>query len=456
MNREIEDPMVYSACVEWFQDWVAAAPPTLHDEWDVQRWMDDDMHDATRVFLAYAFNTPRARNDAIMILRALYYEHFLFEQQRAVAALEPNPRLAATLPHMRQTPQKSAAWHAESRDVLSGHEFGALVAGGAAARLAALLKKCAPAEAPAASQEEAVAAPPAADSQHVFLTPPTGSLSPFKWGWRFEPVARDLFATVYAGGVENVYDGLGRIRHPLLPRLGASPDGLITAGPRVGRLIELKCPITRQLNGSIPIDYWCQMQLQAEVCNVDAVEYFEASLGTALGPPTIGLMAALATPPCATMPYIGALAVVAPSADAPWTSYTYVYSPLVSACPEGATTVTTWTPDLPEGAVVLETAYWWVKDAFHKTVMRNPRWWDTVGCPIYEAFWDEVDAARADGRYAHRYETQLFIVDDDADLEPIVGSSGSRAAIEDGEVEDAEDAEGAECAAGIWIGVEDS
>ena len=118
--------------------------------------------------------------------------------------------------------------------------------------------------------------------------------------------------------------------------------------------------------------------------------------------------------------------------------------------------MTTWTPDLPEGAVVLETAYWWVKDAFHKTVMRNPRWWDTVGCPIYEAFWDEVDAARADGRYAHRYETQLFIVDDDADLEPIVGSSGSRAAIEDGEVEDAEDAEGAECAAGIWIGVEDS
>jgi hypothetical protein len=439
--------MVYSTCVEWFQDWVAASPPTLHDEWDLQRWMEDEMHAATRVFLTHAFTTPRARNDAIMVLRALYYEYFLFEQQRAVAALAPNPRLAATLPHMPQTPQKSAEWHAESRDVLSGHEFGALVTGSASSRLAALLKKCAPPVPPTAALS--------GDSQHVFLTPAEGSLSPFKWGWRFEPVARDLFATLYADGVANVFDGLGRIRHPLLPRLGASPDGLIIAGPRAGRLVELKCPITRQLNGSIPMDYWFQMQLQAEVCNVDAVEYFEASFGTALGPLTSDLQRSLAAPPCAAAPFIGALAVVSPAPDAPWTAYTYEYSPLAPATSAGVETVAAWRPTLPSAeAVVLETAFWWVKDAFHKTVLRNPRWWDAVGRPAYEAFWDEVDAARVDGRYAHHYETRMLILDDEEDLEPIVGSAGIRG---DGEVvEEVEDTDGAQGTVGVWIGVEDS
>jgi hypothetical protein len=445
MNRDgdHENPMVYTTCTEWLQDWVAASKPTLHDEWDLQTWMDEEMHAATRVFLTYAFHTPRARNDAIMVLRALYYEYFLFEQQRAIKALMPNPRAASILPHMPQSVQKSAEWHAESRDVLSGHEFGALVAGAPAARLAALLKKCAP--------PVDMTTAPTTDSQHVFLTPAEGSLSPFKWGWRFEPVARDLFATVYAGGVENVFDGLGRIKHPLLPRLGASPDGLITAGHRAGRLVELKCPITRQLNGSIPMDYWCQMQLQAEVCDVDAVEYFEVSFGSALGPLTIDLMSTLGTAPCATMPYIGVVAVIAPSADAPWTSYTYQYSPLIPACPEGVTTARDWTPTLSDGAVVLETAYWWVKDAFHKTVLRNPRWWAAVGHPTYEAFWAEVDAARADGRFASHYETQLLVLDDEADLEPLVGSAGAPA--EEGDVEDTDGAQGT---VGVWIGVEDS
>lgn len=384
METEKDLKMVYSACVAWFADWVSAYPPPLVDEYDLSTWVDEEMNEALRVFLENAFHTPRARNDAIMICRALFYEYFLFESERARAALGPNPTAVPRLLTAPQTPQKSALWHNESYNILSGHEFGAVVTGGPATKLAAIQRKCGPP--PCVTDGDA---PP---SQHVFLTPADGSLSPFKWGWRFEPVARTLFEAHYAGGP--VDDSLGRLRHTSLPRLGASPDGLIIAGPFAGRLVELKCPITRTLNDSIPMEYWIQMQLQAEVCDVEAVEYFEVSFGTAA---EIG-------PECEAAPYrdlavFGVIRVVAPTADAAESAYEYEYSPLFPTGSVEAARAWISVPP-PDGRVVLETAIWWIRDASHKTVLRNRRWWTAVGEPAYRCYWEEVDAARADGRFA--------------------------------------------------------
>jgi hypothetical protein len=262
--------------------------------------------------------------------------------------------------------------------MLSGHEFGSILTGGQAEYNTVVAKKCVP---PADPEEYA-----APDQQIVFLTPPEG-LSPFKWGWRYEPVIRAAFEHAVAGGA--VYDGLGRIRHPTLPRLAASPDGLILDGPRQGRLVEIKAPVSRVLNGSIPLDYWCQMQLQAEVCDVEAVDYVEARIGSSPVGPTAAQWSA------ARLGILGALFVVSPTVDSTSQEYTYVYSPVftdVSAC-------LAYVPVLEEGAVVRETCIWWIEDWFTKTVLRNRRWWAAVGQPAYEAFWRDVDAARASGVY---------------------------------------------------------
>ncbi len=389
MYAEIE--MVYSACVEWFNDWVSADPPVLRDMWDLAQWMEQEMHTATQMFLENAFHTPRARNDAIMILRALYYEYFLFQEEAARRALTADLTAPTRLPVAPQTAQKTAAWHAESRDMLSGHEFGGVTVGGPAEYNKAVEKKCGRALTVEDGDEEI-------ESQTVYLTPADGTLSPFKWGWRYEPVARDLFERCFAGG--KVFDGLGRLKHPSLPRLGASPDGLIMDGPRAGRLVELKCPISRELNGSVPVKYWVQMQLQAEVCNVAAVEYFEVALGTS---PTM----------CAAMresklPWIGKIFVVAACPESPTSDYKYVYSPLFAA--DAPDACEAWAA--PEGVIVLETAYWWVKDYHTTSVLRNQRWWSAIGQPAYEKFWEDVDAARTAGTYKPR---ALFVDDDDAD-----------------------------------------
>ena len=388
--------MVYTACLEWLKDWVEHDPPHLVDMYDLSHWIESEMRDATETFLTYGFRTPRARNDAIMILRAMYYEYFLFRQQLAVSTLNPRPEAVERLPTAPQSTQKSAIWHAEARDMLSGHEFGSVCVGTPAERGAVVAKKCAP---PMIVQDSDAHL----ESQTVFLTSEDGSLSAFKWGWRYEPVARDLFERCVAEGT--VFDGLGRLRHTTLPRLGASPDGLIMTGPRCGRLVEIKCPPTRVLNGSVPVRYYCQMQLQAEVCDVDAVEYVEVQLAaTPATRATVDILTAV------KKPWIGKVCVTAATPETTYTDYKYEYSPLFPATAAGLADCLAWKPAQP---VVHEESVWHVKDWYNTTVLRNREWFARVGKPAYEALWVEVDAARSDGRYKPR-ALHVDTTDDDS------------------------------------------
>lgn len=379
MSESLE--MVYSACTSWLKDWTDAERIILLDEQDLVAWMDQEMKDATKTFLTYAFKSSKARNDALTVLRALFYEYYLFERQLALHALKPNPAVVQRLPNLPQSVQKSATWHAESRDMLSGHEFGPICVGPSSERANVLRKKCAP-EARMELSDESL------ESQTVYLTSDDGKLSAFKWGWRYEPVARDLFETCIAEG--KVFDGLGRIRHPTLPRLGASPDGLIMDGPRCGRLVEIKCPPSRIIDGKVPIHYYCQMQLQAEVCGADAVEYIEVQFGAC---PQDKVSTDILVK--SKQPWIGKVCVTAVSADTPPSQYTYQYSPLFPNTMKGFTDCLSWTPE----GIILESCVWYVKDWFHTTVLRNRRWWEEVGQPAYKEFWEEADLARKTGRF---------------------------------------------------------
>jgi hypothetical protein len=103
-------------------------------------------------------------------------------------------------------------------------------------------------------------------------------MSPFDWGIRFEPVVKQIYEYRHRVQIAD----LGRLVHPRDPRIAASPDGLIAvaedpASSRLGALVEIKCPITREIeNNKVPADYYTQMQLQLEVTDVDVCYYVEA------------------------------------------------------------------------------------------------------------------------------------------------------------------------------------
>jgi putative phage-type endonuclease len=94
------------------------------------------------------------------------------------------------------------------------------------------------------------------------------------WGTRFEPIAKEIYC--HTERVKLV--DLSCVQHPEHSFLGASPDGLIlTDDYRNGRLIELKCPISRQFTDDTPVPdaYYHQMQLQIECTGLHECDYVE-------------------------------------------------------------------------------------------------------------------------------------------------------------------------------------
>jgi putative phage-type endonuclease len=98
------------------------------------------------------------------------------------------------------------------------------------------------------------------------------------WGTQFEPIAKNIYEE-FQHTIEIV--DLPCIPHPTVDFLGASPDGIILAkdstDKRHGKLVEFKCPISREFteHTPVPTGYYHQMQLQMECTGIDECEYIE-------------------------------------------------------------------------------------------------------------------------------------------------------------------------------------
>jgi putative phage-type endonuclease len=86
------------------------------------------------------------------------------------------------------------------------------------------------------------------------------------WGNKYEPVANGVYA--YRNHV--VIHGFGMITNPKYPILGISPDGILE-----DRMLEIKCPYSRVIDGKIKTEYYHQMQEQMTVCEYDLCDFLE-------------------------------------------------------------------------------------------------------------------------------------------------------------------------------------
>jgi putative phage-type endonuclease len=103
----------------------------------------------------------------------------------------------------------------------------------------------------------------------------SGGIQSLEWGTQFEEIAKELFQKQNQIEIKD----LACVIHPQHTFLGASPDGLIlsTTSLKHGRLIEIKCPITREVlqDSPIPESYYDQIQLQLACTELDECEYVE-------------------------------------------------------------------------------------------------------------------------------------------------------------------------------------
>ncbi len=93
------------------------------------------------------------------------------------------------------------------------------------------------------------------------------------WGQKYEPLSVMMYEHMFDSKVED----FGCIQHPQYKFIGASPDGIIVQSNtgRYGRMLEIKNIVNREINGIPKKEYWIQMQLQMEVCDLDECDFLE-------------------------------------------------------------------------------------------------------------------------------------------------------------------------------------
>ena len=91
-----------------------------------------------------------------------------------------------------------------------------------------------------------------------------------QWGNKYESVAVLIYE--HRNNVKILE--FGCLGHPFLSFLGASPDGITEDGI----MLEIKCPSSRKITGIPPSYYWCQVQGQLEVCELDRCDFLECSI----------------------------------------------------------------------------------------------------------------------------------------------------------------------------------
>jgi len=245
-----------------------------------------------------------------------------------------------------QVEQRSAEWYKETINIITASEISAIWKT-PRARAALVMKKVGEAE--VVKRNSAL---------------PRDKTGPMDWGVRYEPVVKQILETTLGAKIQE----LGRIRHRQHPRVAASPDGLFieaTDPNLVGALVEIKCPPSRIINDKIPFDYWCQMQLQMEVCDRPSCEFVEVKFKE---------LEATDTP--TQDPALHGWIVLEGNHDT--MDMRYVYSDKATG---------------DQGWVEVERYQWEVVKLRRVTLQRDPVWFQSAQ-PALEAFWKDVEAAR--------------------------------------------------------------
>ncbi len=93
------------------------------------------------------------------------------------------------------------------------------------------------------------------------------------WGQKYEPLSVMIYEYLNNTKVED----FGCIQHKTYKFIGASPDGINIDinSSRYGRMLEIKNIVNREITGIPKKEYWIQMQLQMEVCDLDDCDFLE-------------------------------------------------------------------------------------------------------------------------------------------------------------------------------------
>jgi len=212
------------------------------------------------------------------------------------------------------------------------------------------------------------------------------------WGQKYEPLSVLIYEHKYNTKVED----FGCIQHSMHKFVGASPDGINVDKncDRYGRMLEIKNVVSRDINGIPKKEYWVQMQLQMEVCDLDECDFLETKFTEYID------YNAYKNDKISSEKMKGIIIYFHTKEGKPF----YVYKPLDLVEEQG---ITKWEDDILSLYQSEEYNYTYMKFIYWKLevlscilVLRNRDWFKN-NIPQLEKIWKIIEEERVSG-YEHR------------------------------------------------------
>ena len=220
-----------------------------------------------------------------------------------------------------------------------------------------------------------------------------GSLdSPMHWGQKYEPLSVMLYEEIYKAKVSD----FGCIPHRTLDFLAASPDGIVTdeTSLRYGRMLEVKNIVNREITGLPKMEYWVQMQLQMEVCELNECDFLETRFTEYPSKEEYEND---------TADRKGLMMLFMSGEGKP----IYEYAPLISNTVNISNPVSNFVDDWQEAMMEKNSTLTWIKNIYWKLdqlscvlVLRNKVWFKAI-VPQLKDIWATIEKEKESG-YDHR------------------------------------------------------
>lgn len=208
---------------------------------------------------------------------------------------------------------------------------------------------------------------------------------PRHWGVKYEPLSALYYEHVHSTKIKEY----GLVIHPQYPFLGASPDGIVVdpTSPRYGCMVEIKNPTSREITGNPKTEYWIQVQLQLEVCDLEYCDFLETHFSEYPSEEEFEADGTFTTTSDGAPKGVFLLKEIEGN-------NVYLYPPFGCSKEE----FETWETTTP-GEWVL-TFYWKLDEAVNTLIPRR-RDWFSWALPVIEQAWATIVAERVTG-YQHR------------------------------------------------------
>ena len=263
-----EETDIVNTCIQVMNDYIDEHPYAISEP-DFHESMIENSKELIFMQFNNFFNTHSDMedeiDDLIDIASELFYIHIIpkrsfsdtFERKNSVIERERIQQRLLTLADVPQSVQRTKEWY-ETRHKLITASNAYKVFENESTRNQLIYEKCQPLK---------IEEPTLAKYEQVNTT------TAMHWGQKYEPVSVMYYESTFSTKVSEY----GCIQHDTYHFLGASPDGIISDPllPRFGRMIEIKNIVNRDIDGIPKKEYWIQMQLQMETCDLNECDFLE-------------------------------------------------------------------------------------------------------------------------------------------------------------------------------------